>query len=371
MSGISGFLYGILAGINNFVGNYGVSIIIFTFLMRMICMPFDYKSRKGMRKMAAIQPKINALQKKYGNDKQKLQQKQAELMRKEGYNPLSGCLPMLLTWPLMIAMFAAMRDIANEQLAWQTVRIIADAANENPDIMKATIQSQDTFLWVRNLWMTDSPFNSYVPTVESLKAVSPQVWDRVFSDLQNANNAAMFENFKATLKSCQAKLAEEGKTIAFLTDEGVAFNVVKENFGALLSSHTGYSGAIATSPSFSNISLIFVKINWFINRNGYLILPILAGVTQVLQTKFMNAQQPQQPANPNGGAGSGNFMKWFFPCLSVFFCLSSNAGFALYWVTSSVVSSLQGIVINKILEKKDAQNSENKQENIIGKGSVK
>ena len=76
MNAISQFLYGILNGINGLVNNYGISIIIFTILMRMVCMPFDYKSRKGMRKMSLIQPKLNELQKKYGNDKQKMQQKQ-------------------------------------------------------------------------------------------------------------------------------------------------------------------------------------------------------------------------------------------------------------------------------------------------------
>ena len=66
MSAISNVLYDILVGINHVVGNYGVAIIIFTFLMRMVCMPFDYRSRKGMRKMSAIQPKLNELQRKCG-----------------------------------------------------------------------------------------------------------------------------------------------------------------------------------------------------------------------------------------------------------------------------------------------------------------
>ena len=72
MNAIEQFLYDVLAGINSLVGNYGVSIIIFTMLMRILIMPFDYKSRKGMRKMALIQPKINELQKKYANDREKL-----------------------------------------------------------------------------------------------------------------------------------------------------------------------------------------------------------------------------------------------------------------------------------------------------------
>ena len=113
------FLRSILEGINTIVQNHGWSIIVFTMLIRFVLMPLDIKSRKGMRQMSKMQPKINELTKKYGNDKQKLQQKQAELFKKEHYNPLSGCLPVLIQWPILIAMFAAMRAIANEQLIQQ------------------------------------------------------------------------------------------------------------------------------------------------------------------------------------------------------------------------------------------------------------
>ena len=87
----------ILQWIYGLVHNYGIAVIIFTVLIRTVLTPFEVKSRKGMRKMSEIQPKLNKLQQKYGDDKQRLQQKQAELMKKEHYNPMSGCLPMLLT----------------------------------------------------------------------------------------------------------------------------------------------------------------------------------------------------------------------------------------------------------------------------------
>lgn len=347
MSGISGFLYNILAWINGIVGNYGVSIIIFTFLMRMVCMPFDYKSRKGMRKMALIQPKLNALQQKYGNDKQKLQQKQAELMRKEGYNPLSGCLPMLLTWPLMIAMFSAMRDIANEQLVLQAFRYIAGEAD--------VIMADEKFLWVKNLWMTDSFFAPSLPDVNSLRVVPFAVWQRAFATMQG--NEQMFANFNQV---CQ------NAGIVINAESFVSADTLNATLDLIASKNL--LGTPQYVPGMENVSFILFSISVFQNFNGLLILPVLAGVTQVLQTKFMNAQQPQQPAANGANPNQGKFMKWFFPCLSVFFCLSSNAGFALYWVISSVVSSIQGIVINKILEKKDG---EKKEENIIGKGSVK
>ena len=68
MSVINEFMYNVLVGINSVIGNYGVSIILFTFLIRLVCMPFDYRSRKGMRKMSAIQPKLNELQRKYADE---------------------------------------------------------------------------------------------------------------------------------------------------------------------------------------------------------------------------------------------------------------------------------------------------------------
>ncbi|MBQ4639607.1 MAG: YidC/Oxa1 family membrane protein insertase [Clostridia bacterium] len=347
MNAISEFLYGILAGINGIVGNYGVAIIIFTFLMRMICMPFDYKSRVGMRKMSLIQPKLNEIQRKYANDKTKMQQKQAELMKKEGYNPMSGCLPMLLTWPLMIAMFSAMRLIANEQLVMQTFRFLV--GDENP------IQLDEAFLWVKNIWMTDSPFAAAVPDLNSLKMVPRDAWVKVYEMVQQD------EQFFSAL---QTVMTNNGLVLDFSTDAALSTSLT--NLMKVLGNNEAYVAAAATVPGWANLNFLLFNVSIFQNYNGLLILPILAGVTQVLQTRFMNSQQPQQPAQ--NGQGTGNFMKWFFPMLSVYFCLSSNAGFALYWVVSSVVSSVQSIVINKILEKKDGEKTNKK---VAGEGSVK
>ena len=346
MNAISQFLYGILNGINGLVNNYGISIIIFTILMRMVCMPFDYKSRKGMRKMTLIQPKLNELQKKYGNDKQKMQQKQAELMKKEGYNPLSGCLPMLLTWPLMIAMFTAMRNIANEQLVMQTFRYLAGEA--------VVVQPQDAFLWVQNIWMMDSPFVPVAPDANALNVLTRDVWQNAYTLLQS--DADLFASVQAVLEGA-------GVTLDFTTDVTMKQSVTE--ILKLLGQNAEYQAAVQAVPGWQGLNFFLFQITVFKDYNGLLILPVLAGVTQVLQTKFMNGQQPQQ-TTPDG-KGTGNFMKWFFPCLSVFFCLSSNAGFALYWVVSSIVSSVQSIVINKMLEKKDGET----EKKVTGEGSVK
>ena len=99
MNAINTFLASILSGINVVVNNYGWSIVVFTILIKTILFPLDLKSRKSMRRMSMLQPQVAKLQKKYANDKEKLNQKTAELYRKERINPLSGCLPMLISFP--------------------------------------------------------------------------------------------------------------------------------------------------------------------------------------------------------------------------------------------------------------------------------
>ena len=115
------FFAAILNGINTVINNYGWSMVVFTVLIKLLIVPLDYKSRKSMRRMTLVQPQMQKLQKKYANDKEKLNQKMSELYRKEKINPMSGCLPMLISMPILFIMFAAMRMVANTELAKQAI----------------------------------------------------------------------------------------------------------------------------------------------------------------------------------------------------------------------------------------------------------
>ncbi len=92
------FFYGIIP-------NYGVSIIILTFIMRLALFPLQQKSFKSMKKMQALQPELNKLKEKYKDEPAKIQKETMALFKKEGANPLGGCLPLLLQMPIFIAMY--------------------------------------------------------------------------------------------------------------------------------------------------------------------------------------------------------------------------------------------------------------------------
>ena len=313
------FLANVLNSINSIINNYGWSMIVFTVLIKTIILPLDYKSRKSMRRMSEVQPQVAKLQKKYANDKDKLNQKTAELYRREKISPMSGCLPLLISMPILFIMFAAMRSVANTQLAQQAF-----------DVLLGKGQVNEGWLWVKNLWMPDSPFNSVLANANSLKAIPVDIWTKVFGALSQTDMAALGQfGINATVvttNTCSDTVFTALQTTAVFAAEDAAWSVM---------------------PS---INLLITSIKIFQNPNGWFLLPILSAGTQILMT----LTQPQTAGmDANGQAASTNkIMKYFFPLFTLYICATSNAAFALYWVTSNVYAWIEGLIINKVLEKK-------------------
>ena len=94
---------------NSWIPNYGVAIILLTILVRLLFWPLTHKSTMGMRRMQEIQPKVKALQARFKDNPQRLQQEIWQVYRENKVNPLSSCLPMLLQIPVFIALFNVLR----------------------------------------------------------------------------------------------------------------------------------------------------------------------------------------------------------------------------------------------------------------------
>ena len=323
---MSQFLKNILDGINTVFGNYGWSIIIFTLLIKLVLMPFDYKSRVSMRKTTKVQPQLNALQKKYANDKEKLNAKMAELYKKEGINPLSSCLPMLLTFPILIAMFNAMRLVANEQMVQQVFSILQ---NQEPIL--------ESWLWVKNLWMPDSPFAACWPDLSSLQQIPADVWQSAIAALPTE-----------TLVAITGAVESATGTVISYESFGTSLQPTITAVYNALASHPDYAAHVATLPGW-NFNFIITTVSVMKEFNGLFILPILSAVTQFVMSSM---QQPTPDANQKSG-GTNAFMKWFFPLFSLWLCFSYNAAFALYWAVSNVIAVVQNWGINWYLDRKE------------------
>ncbi len=93
-----------------FVQNYGLAVILFALVVKIILLPFQMKSKRSMMKTSRVQPKLKELEKKHGANKQKYNEEVAKLYKEEGIKPLSGCLWSLLPFPIIIALFSAIRQ---------------------------------------------------------------------------------------------------------------------------------------------------------------------------------------------------------------------------------------------------------------------
>jgi len=100
----------LLSSIYDLIGNYGITLIVFTLIVKVCLYPLYSKQIKSTARMAQVQPKMKALQQKYANDKQTLNMKLSEMYKEEKFNPAAGCLPMLIQMPIIFGIFALLRN---------------------------------------------------------------------------------------------------------------------------------------------------------------------------------------------------------------------------------------------------------------------
>ena len=93
----------------SWTGSYGVALILFTLVVKLVLLPFQLKSKKSMLRMNRMQGKLNDIKTRYANNQQKKQEAMAELYAKEGINPMSGCLWSFIPFPILIALYYIIR----------------------------------------------------------------------------------------------------------------------------------------------------------------------------------------------------------------------------------------------------------------------
>lgn len=327
MNFISEIFGSIFEWINTFTHNYGLSIILFTILFRLVLLPFDIRSRVGQReytaKMKKIQPEMDMINKAYKNDPQKAQQMMMEIRKREGIGMMpKGCGTMLLTYPILIAFFAVFRNLAAEKMV--ELSTLTDAA------MIEQWFDTNSFLWVKNIWQPDVYFN--FSNVWGLR----QFW--IIKDINGPILPETVQQLQAVLKS-----AFDGGFLDAFNVQNLDFNAFCEQVNASLQLAREQ---IATGHA-------------WLGGNGFYLFPILSGVVQVFSFNMSNAQQQQSndPAAQQAQKTS-NFMKIFFPILFVYFCLVSSTALAVYWTTSSLCMILVNYLINKVLDARDKKKLE-------------
>lgn len=325
MSFLNSLLLTLIKAMHGFINNYALTIILFTIVIKLVVMPLNLKSRRSTMRMSSVQPKMAELQEKYKDDQEKLNQKLQELYRKEGVSPMGGCLPMIISMVILFAMFYALRTFANEQLVTQFLTFY-----HHPDMDPSTLT--DSFFWIRNLWMPDSPFATYLPDVNSLQMVDFDVWNRISSGLASSGVIPEALSF-----------ANRNEMLAFIED------VVKPFVASDV-----YAPYVAAVPGLENLNILgLIRFTIYQEGNGWFVLPVLSVLTQILMQKLTMKNQPM----PTEQAGSQKMMIWVMTFMSIYFCAIYNSAFALYWVVSNIYAIVEQIAFNKYFEQQDRKSA--------------
>ncbi len=283
----------LIRSIYELVENYGVAIILFTIVVKLLLLPLNIKSQKAMKKQQKIQPVIAELQKKYANDQQKLQQEMMKVYKENNVSMMGGCLPMLLQFPILIGLYQA-------------------------------IQRPLTYMF--NVPYKNIPQDIIAKVAELAEKAGVAVGENAETFVTR-----MMSTDQISISSWAGKVAGE------VHEWYINFNF----FGLDLSSKPQAALGLLSNPA-ENLGTVLL-----------LIIPVLAVISSVLQSKITMAQSGQNKNSGTEQTQSMNaMMKWMMPLMTGYFALILPAGMGLYWIISGVLQILQQLALNNYFEKK-------------------
>lgn len=165
----------LMTQIYSVVGNYGITLLIITFIVKMCLYPLYKKQIMSTAGMADMQPKMAEIQRKYANDKETLNQKLAELYKEEGFNPMGGCLPMIVQMIVIMGLFGLLRT---------PMLYMSDVS--------MYFAVHESFLWIKDLSQPDLWILPIITGVATFFAT----WMSQQSGSANASNQVMMNIMK-------------------------------------------------------------------------------------------------------------------------------------------------------------------------------
>ena len=358
--------------------NYVFALFFYALAFQLLLLPLAIKSHKSQLKAASMRPKEAAIRKKYSgrNDRatqQKMQTEIQEMYQKEGYSPLSGCLPLLIQLPLIFILYAIVRypiqyssnfnDAAKAQLRQQY------AETEVVELKEADFQVQMeyyTFEYVEEIRasLTDTDegkkANSELLSLESKLNATAKTENEIEKKYENgyAQNELKLENIK------KAAYAEMG-CCDILQNYGEAYVQSLKDSGAL-DADFATSRALSYEedgktvsyndmiPDFNFLSLNMLRTPSFSGNISWkdwilLLIPVLVFLTSWPMAKINKHFNPT-PASVNGveQPGGGFMLNVGMPLLSAVFSMMFPAAIGMYWVWRSLLSLGQPVLLYKL-----------------------
>lgn len=348
------FMAKFMITINNALGggvaSFGWTVVLFTVILRLILSPLDIWqkviSRRNNKAMERMKPQLEALQARYADDKQRLQQEQMALYKKEKYSTMGMCLPTIVTFVVFFVVFAGFRQMVGYQFAkdykecvkaYNTSIAEQIEANKDADYI---VDNGDGKWDIDDIKKTQEGKDFYT---EAQKNAQQAVYNVYYSEDQVTirsflwiKNIFVSDNWAQAVPDFATVTGQKGMATSKLT--GITIDEYDDVMADVLG--TGGYGKDG---------------KW----NGLLILPILSIALSFLSTKLLSGSQAQPPAPPQDAQGEGaekaqsqqqtmKMMQYVMPIMMGVFALFYSGAFALYMFTSSLCAILFQLTFNLI-----------------------
>ena len=312
MGWIMNAIYKVLEAVG--IQNLGLCIIIFSILIYLCMTPLQIKQQKFSKLSAIMQPEIQKIQKKYQGKKDqdsmmKMQEETQAVYQKYGVSATGSCVQLAIQMPILFALYQVIQNIP---------AYVGSVYNVFNGVC-TKILAVDGFTDIINNFITDNKMTRVRQVTENadsivdfLYALSPSQWESL-------QNISQFSGFSDQISKTASEIQK------------------MQTFGVL---------NIADQP------LSYIKTGSLILIIAALAIPLLSWATQMLNLKLMPHAATQNGNNDtNAMASSMKTMNTVMPLMSAFFCFTFPVGLGIYWIASSVVRSIQQLLINRHLNK--------------------
>lgn len=277
-------------------GSYGIALILFSLVLKLVLLPFSIKSKKSMLKMSRLGPQLKALEIECGEDKQKYSQEMSKLYKQEGISPFGGCLWSFLPLLILLPLYHVIREPITYMMHF--------AKDEAAQIMEVA----------KNLGAVVSEKNAFYQQLEVIGFLT-------------ANKEAI-----------AAQLPELSEKIMAI--KHIDFTFLGLNLGKTPEwKFWGFTSAA----------------QW-----GMLALPVISAGSQwlsmVISQKMndkvaTNSKGEQDEAAAQSANQTGKTMTLMMPLMSLYFCFIMPAAISIYWVAQAVFGTVQDVVLTKMFRK--------------------
>ena len=312
MGWIMNAIYKVLEAVG--IQNLGLCIIIFSILIYLCMTPLQIKQQKFSKLSAIMQPEIQKIQKKYQGKKDqdsmmKMQEETQAVYQKYGVSATGSCVQLAIQMPILFALYQVIQNIP---------AYVGSVYNVFNGVC-TKILAVDGFTDIINNFITDNKMTRVRQVTENadsivdfLYALSPSQWESL-------QNISQFSGFSDQISKTASEIQK------------------MQTFGVL---------NIADQP------LSYIKTGSLILIIAALAIPLLSWATQMLNLKLMPQAATQNGNNDNNAmASSMKTMNTVMPLMSAFFGFTFPVGLGIYWIASSVVRSIQQLLINRHLNK--------------------